>query len=124
MTCRRNHLHEPSSIRVCPTLTKVALHPDTRRLRWLFSALYFSEGAPIGFIWWLLPTRLTADGLPLQTVTALSAALVLPWTCKFLWSPFVDRHRAGRWSLIHSVLAAQTRLLPTTSRPRRGTDAI
>lgn len=58
--------------------------------RWLFGLLYMAEGAPMGFIWWALPTLLTARGIDLATVTALSALLTLPWVFKFLVGPLVD----------------------------------
>lgn len=68
------------------------------RRRFLFFALYFSEGAPIGFIWWYLPTRLRLDGVPVDRITGLTAMLVLPWALKFLWAPLVDTLRGPRWS--------------------------
>lgn len=70
--------------------------------RWLFGLLYMAEGAPMGFIWWALPTILTGRGLDLATVTALSALLTLPWVFKFLVGPLVDLsirrgHRLRSW---------------------------
>ena len=56
----------------------------------LFTALYLSEGAPLGFIWWVLPAWLRMRGLPLAQITSLPALLVLPWTFNFLWAPLVD----------------------------------
>jgi MFS family permease len=85
--------------------------PDGRKgegsaeLSALFAALYFSEGAPIGFLWWLLPTRLAALDVPLASITALTALLVLPWTFKFLWAPLVDRSRLGLRGWIVSAQA-------------------
>ncbi len=64
------------------------------RRRVLFAALYLSEGAPIGFLWWHLPTRLRAAGVPIENITGLTALLVLPWTLKFLWAPLIDARRA------------------------------
>lgn len=58
--------------------------------RLLFAALYFAEGAPIGFIWWYLPTRLRIAGVPVDQITQLTALLVLPWTLKFVWAPLID----------------------------------
>ncbi len=77
------------------------------RRRFLFAALYFSEGAPIGFLWLALPTRLKAEGVALEQITWLTSILVLPWTLKFLWAPVVDILRTSRWSLRHWILAAQ-----------------
>ncbi len=79
--------------------------PAGRRL--LFAALYLSEGAPIGFVWIALPTRLRAEGMPVETVTALSAFLVLPWALKFLWAPLVDTLRTARWTFRSWIVTAQ-----------------
>jgi MFS family permease len=73
----------------------------------LFALLYFSEGAPIGYIWWHLPTRLRAADVPIENITALTATLVLPWTLKFLWAPLVDTLRSSRWTFRHWIMAAQ-----------------
>ncbi len=73
----------------------------------LFALLYFSEGAPIGFIWWALPTLLRGEGVEVGAITSLSAALVLPWTLKFLWAPLVDALRGPRWHRRHWITVAQ-----------------
>jgi len=44
----------------------------------LFTLLYLSEGAPIGFIWWALPTLLRTAGVSVPKITELTAMLVLP----------------------------------------------
>ncbi len=64
---------------------------------WLFAALYFCEGAPIGFIWWALPAMLRDDGVSVGRITALTSLLVLPWAFKFLAAPLVDCLRGPRW---------------------------
>jgi len=74
----------------------------------VFAALYLSEGAPIGFIWWALPTWLRTQGLPVERITALTALLVLPWTFKFLWAPLVDRVAVQRGRLRVWIASAQT----------------
>jgi MFS family permease len=79
--------------------------PSGRRL--LFFSLYLSEGAPIGYLWLALPTRLRAAGVPVEQITALTSLLVLPWTFKFLAAPFVDGLRSARWGRRHFVVAAQ-----------------
>jgi len=76
--------------------------PARRRL--LFAALYFSEGAPIGFIWWYLPTHLRLAGVPVDRITQLTALLVMPWTFKFVWAPLLDGFRRRgvpyrRWAM-------------------------
>ncbi len=77
------------------------------RRKILFGSLYLSEGAPIGFIWLALPTRLRANGVPVEQITWLTAVLVLPWTFKFAWAPLVDLLRARWWTLRHWIVAAQ-----------------
>lgn len=58
--------------------------------RSLYFLLYFSEGAPIGFIWWALPALLEKSGFPITAIATLSAIATLPWTLKFLLAPMVD----------------------------------
>ncbi|TWU60838.1 muropeptide transporter [Rubripirellula tenax] len=79
----------------------------TGRRKVLFGLLYLSEGAPIGFIWLGLPTRLRAMEVPLDRITWLMAMLILPWTLKFLWAPLVDLFRGPKWGLKHSIIASQ-----------------
>ncbi len=80
--------------------------PRIRKL--LFTCLYFSEGAPIGFIWLAMPTRLRAREVPIEQITWLTALLVLPWTLKFLWAPLIDWLRGPAWSLRHWIVTTQT----------------
>ncbi|WP_221031639.1 MFS transporter [Actomonas aquatica] len=75
--------------------------------RWKFALLYFSEGAPIGFLWWGLPTLLRQDDVAVERIAALTATLALPWTLKFLWAPLVDACRSSRWGFKHWAGAAQ-----------------
>jgi MFS family permease len=82
-----------------------ASRPVTRRL--LFAALYFSEGAPIGYLWWALPTRLRMAEVPIEEITLLTATLALPWTLKFLWAPVVDALRGRRWGYRAWIITAQ-----------------
>ncbi|MCA8998776.1 MAG: MFS transporter [Planctomycetaceae bacterium] len=79
----------------------------------LFSLLYFSEGAPIGFIWWALPTVLSQRGVSLADTTALTATLVLPWTFKFLWAPLVDWLQSPWWHLRHWIVTSQLLMVAT-----------
>lgn len=73
----------------------------------LFTLLYASEGAPIGFIWWTLPTELRSRGVPVDQITTVTSLLVLPWALKFLWAPLVDILRTPRWTLRSWIIAAQ-----------------
>jgi MFS family permease len=74
----------------------------------LFAALYFSEGAPIGFIWVTIPVLLSNAGLPVGKIAWLSAVLIIPWTLKFLWAPLVDSLRTPAWGLRQWIYASQT----------------
>lgn len=84
----------------------VSLGPSIRR-RAFFALLYFSEGAPIGYVWWAMPTRLRQAGMPVEEVGALIALLTLPWALKFLWAPAIDRLRGPRWGYRAWITAAQ-----------------
>ena len=82
----------------------------------LFTVLYASEGAPIGFIWWALPTLLRSAGVPIDQITALTAVVLLPWIFKFLWAPALDLLRGPRWGyrawLISTQVAMAVALVP------------
>jgi PAT family beta-lactamase induction signal transducer AmpG len=73
----------------------------------LFAFLYFSEGAPIGFIWWALPTTLRSVGVPVDQITLMTSTLVLPWMFKFVWAPLVDLTRLQRWTVRSWILTMQ-----------------
>jgi len=73
----------------------------------LFTVLYACEGAPIGFIWWAIPTLLREADVPVSQITSLTALLVLPWVLKFLWAPMLDALRGPRWGYRAWVTAAQ-----------------
>ncbi len=73
----------------------------------LFTFLYASEGAPIGFIWWALPTLLRADGIEVDVITSLTAVLVLPWIFKFIWAPLIDTLRTSFWGLKQWIISSQ-----------------
>jgi MFS family permease len=73
----------------------------------LFTLLYASEGAPIGFIWWALPTLLRSAGVPIDQITALTAVVLLPWIFKFLWAPALDLLRGRRWGYRSWLIAMQ-----------------
>lgn len=73
----------------------------------LFAALYLSEGAPIGFLWWALPAKLRAAGVPIESITTLLSLLVLPWALKVFWAPLVDTLRSPRWTFRSWILSTQ-----------------
>ena len=57
--------------------------------RVLFTAYYFVEGAPIGFLWWTLPAVARAEGADTGRIGALLGWLVLPWAFKWAWAPLI-----------------------------------
>lgn len=75
--------------------------------RTLFALLYLAEGAPIGFIWWAVPTKLREAGVPVGTIALLTSVVILPWAFKFLWAPLVDVLRGPRWGRRGWVVATQ-----------------
>jgi MFS transporter (putative signal transducer) len=79
----------------------------------LFAVLYLAEGAPIGFVWWALPTRLRAAGVPAADVAEALAILALPWAGKFLWAPLVDRLASRRFPLRSWIACAQAAMVAT-----------
>lgn len=99
-----------------------------RGRRLLFAALYFGEGAPIGFLWWTLPVLLRREGVEVERIGALSALLVLPWSLKFLWAPLVDLARSPRFSLRGWIACSQAAmaatLLPVAFVPLEASGAL
>ncbi|MCW8805487.1 MAG: MFS transporter, partial [Ignavibacteriaceae bacterium] len=59
----------------------------------LVTIFYLIEGAPIGFIWWAMPTLLRQENVPIESITSLTALLILPWIFKFVWAPLIDSLR-------------------------------
>jgi MFS family permease len=95
---------------------RVDLLSSAPRRKLLFTLLYVSEGAPMGFIWWALPTLLKREGLDLATITTLTSAATLPWVLKFLAGPVIDASVARgvglrRWIVICQLLMGLS-LLP------------
>lgn len=95
-------------------------HPPLRRYL-LLALLYFSEGAPLGYIWWAMPVKLRAAGMPVDQVAWLVAFFTIPWTFKFLWAPAVDALQGPRWGLRSWITLTQVlmgvALLPLTVLP-------
>ena len=73
----------------------------------MFGALYFSEGAPVGLIWWALPVWLRAGGMAPGEIARLTALVAWPWALKFLWAPFIDGLAGRRFGIPGAILAAQ-----------------
>jgi len=65
---------------------------ESRALRLAtLAVLYAAQGLPWGFVAGTLLAYLNDRGLELRTIGDLSAAVMLPWTLKFLWGPVIDR---------------------------------
>jgi PAT family beta-lactamase induction signal transducer AmpG len=79
--------------------------PRSRRI--VLCALYVCEGAPIGYLWTALPTKLRAAGVPVEDIATLGALLTVPWTFKFVWAPAVDALRSRRFGVRPWIVGAQ-----------------
>jgi len=79
--------------------------PSGRKI--VFTLLYLTEGAPIGYIWWALPTHLRSAGVSIEEITSLTALLVVPWMLKFLWAPLVDALRTPQMGYRAWIVGAQ-----------------
>jgi len=66
-----------------------------------------SEGAPIGFLWWALPTKLRAAGVEIGQISLFVSLLAFPWALKFLWAPLVDIGRSKYWGLRSWIVSMQ-----------------
>ncbi len=73
----------------------------------MFTALYLSEGAPVGFVWWAMPGLLRERGIDLASITALTTFATLPWILKFLVAPAIDSSLARRVSLKRWIITCQ-----------------
>ncbi len=71
-------------------------------------AFYFAEGAPIGFIWWALPSLIRRQDIGVDDIGSFTAILILPWVFKFLWAPLIDIFRSARFGFKQWIAAAQT----------------
>ncbi|MFG0316058.1 MAG: MFS transporter, partial [Planctomycetota bacterium JB042] len=78
-----------------------------------FGALYFAEGAPIGYLWVAVATRMRAADLPTESIGRFLALIALPWAFKFLWAPAVDALRTDRFSFRGWAIAAQAVMAAT-----------
>ncbi|MFZ4714556.1 MAG: MFS transporter [Bacteriovoracaceae bacterium] len=78
-----------------------------------FALLYFTEGAPIGFLWLALPTLFREQGLTVKMITQYSSLLVIPWSLKFFWAPILDALRGPRFGYRHWMMVAQTMMALT-----------
>jgi len=64
--------------------------------------LYFVQGAPYGFQTACLPLVLRKTGLSFSSLGAMKL-LFLPWVCKPLYAPFIERSKSKLWWLMASM---------------------
>lgn len=57
----------------------------------LLFSLYWAQGLPVGFMTHALPVILRAQGVSLAHIGGFGL-LMLPWSVKIFWAPWVDRH--------------------------------
>eukprot|EP00090_Calanus_glacialis_P011870 TRINITY_DN20262_c0_g1_i1.p1 TRINITY_DN20262_c0_g1~~TRINITY_DN20262_c0_g1_i1.p1 ORF type:complete len:451 (-),score=116.56 TRINITY_DN20262_c0_g1_i1:174-1526(-) len=65
--------------------------------------LYFVQGAPYGFQTACLPLILRKTGLSFSSLGAMKL-LFLPWVCKPLYAPLIERSKSKLWWLVSSML--------------------
>lgn len=61
-----------------------------RNLYFLLFSLYWAQGLPVGFMTHALPVILRAQGVSLAHIGGFGL-LMLPWSIKIFWAPWVDR---------------------------------
>ena len=64
--------------------------PKIRNLYFLLFSLYWAQGLPVGFMTHALPVILRAQGVSLAHIGGFGL-LMLPWSIKIFWAPWVDR---------------------------------
>lgn len=70
-------------------------------------SLYWAQGLPVGFMTHALPVILRAQGVSLAHIGGFGL-LMLPWSIKIFWAPWVDRHAISHLGHYRSwILPAQ-----------------
>ena len=73
----------------------------TKRNPWMWiPTLYFVEGIPYFLVNNVSVLMFAKMGVPNGQMALFTSLLYLPWTLKFLWSPFVDIIKTKRWWII------------------------
>ncbi|EYU48413.1 major Facilitator Superfamily protein [Acinetobacter baumannii 1428368] len=73
----------------------------------LLFSLYWAQGLPVGFMTHALPVILRAQGVSLAHIGGFGL-LMLPWSIKIFWAPWVDRHAISHLGHYRSwILPAQ-----------------
>src|SRR5215217_1953385 len=75
--------------------------PNLLATRWgrltAFTALYVTEGIPLGFAATAVATQLRRQGVGPAEIGAFVASFYLPWAFKWAFGPFVDVYRSKNW---------------------------
>ncbi|QNW92086.1 MFS transporter [Acinetobacter seifertii] len=66
-----------------------------QNLYFLLFSLYWAQGLPVGFMTHALPVILRAQGVSLAHIGGFGL-LMLPWSIKIFWAPWLDRHAISR----------------------------
>ncbi len=73
----------------------------TKRSPWIWvPSLYFGEGLPYVAVMTISVILYKRFGMSNTDIAFYTAWLYLPWTIKFLWSPFVDILKSKRWWIV------------------------
>jgi MFS transporter, PAT family, beta-lactamase induction signal transducer AmpG len=73
----------------------------SKRSPWTWvPTLYFAEGLPYVAVMTIAVTMFKRFGMSNGDLAFYSSWLYLPWTVKFLWSPFVDLFKSKRWWIV------------------------
>lgn len=82
---------------------------QVRNIYVLLFSLYWAQGLPVGFMTHALPVILRAEGVSLAHIGGFGL-LMLPWSIKIFWAPWVDRFGSARIGHYRSWIIA-TQLL-------------
>jgi PAT family beta-lactamase induction signal transducer AmpG len=93
---------------------------------WLWiPTLYFVEGIPYFLVNNVSVLMFAKLGVPNGQMALFTSLLYLPWTLKFLWSPFVDIIRTKRWWIVTmQVIMAAAFLILALTLPRPSAEQI
>lgn len=75
------------------TATRRMVLAESRRLRFgAFTAFYFAQGVPIGFLQIALVAWLAGQGATIGEIGLFTGVVALPWALKLVSGPFMDRY--------------------------------
>lgn len=89
------------------------LHTRRGRLT-LFFLLYLAEGLPLGLSIFALTAYFRLNAVPVAEIGVFTAAIIAPWSLKWLWAPLLDLIRPQRfgpnrsWIVFTQLMMAAT----------------